>query len=59
MLVQRKPEFIPRRSTAKTPWSATEARQVLGHAAASGLSLAHYSPDFRSHREFPNSLRSL
>jgi len=43
MLVQQKPEFIPRRSTAKTPWTATEARQVLGHAAASGLSLAHYS----------------
>lgn len=43
MLVQQNSEFSPRRSTAKTPWTAAEARQVLGHAAASGLSLAQYS----------------
>jgi hypothetical protein len=43
MLVQQKSEFRPRRSTAKAPWTAAEARQVLRHAAASGLSFAHYS----------------
>lgn len=43
MLVQQGSQFSPRRSTAKAPWTASEARQTLGHAAQSGMSLAQYS----------------
>ena len=48
MLVQQGSQFSPRRSTAKAPWTASEARQTLGHAAQSGMSLAQYSRSLSS-----------